>query len=446
MRRSGWVRGLLSVAALALLALPAPAAAYRSVAGDRRSRLAPLAVAQHPGAERFSLDYEQSCRAFRADVESARQRGFPVESGEILVPSKMFGDNALSIPWALYAPRQGRTESQSVLVSISGVHGQNEGAAGAALEAATVARLETLEQAQFALLNIHAYNAFGYRTGRRVAEGGEDCLRNCRLEGDDLFAMENQGYDDLRGALEPPGEVRNPRLEGVRVAAGILGSLFRTPNLKANIAAQQQAIAGGQFRWRKGMFFGGQEPVPQLEGVRRVVTELTALFKMRIFADLHTGFGPARGLQVITEDEVSEREAAALVGSVPADSGILLASDPRAGGIYKPEGTLISFLREQLTPEQRERSVLLGLEFGTIGASLWRKLQTIAIMVLENKGWHHGYATAEAKETVERWFAELFNPSDPVWQAGVLRQHAVLLDAILDRYGTPAGGSPEAAR
>lgn len=89
---------------------------------------------------------------------------------------------------------------------------------------------------------------------------------------------------------------------------------------------------------------------------------------------------------------------------------------------------------------------MLGVEHGTLGASLPRKLQTLAIMVLENQGSHHGYATDQARDTVARWFMELFNPADPVWQARVLQQHDVLLAALLQRDGTGESRPLSAAR
>lgn len=440
MRRSGWVRGLLSGAAVALLALPAPAAADRSRSAYSTTVGLPPS-GDPPGMDRFGLGYHDRRLHFAGDVDRARAAGFKVTCHSIPVPSSRFGGQ-LAVDVAHYQTADGGKENPAAVGIISGIHGGFEVGVGAAAQAAaaSVRRLMELRAKRLDLIQVLNVNAFGCLAGRRTDENNVDLCRNWASPGDPLFSEANVGYDGLRKVLEPKGEVHHPRLEGGRVVLGILRNLFRTPNLRRNVEDLQQAIAGGQPGSPRGVFYRGKEPAPQVDAVGSLFQAIARLYDGVAVIDEHSGFGPRKVIQVITEDAVSAREAARLVAGVPPDSGIILASDPRAGGIYTPQGTPLSYLRGLLTPAQQEKSLFVAAEAGTVGASLARKLQTIAIMVLENQGWHNGYATPEAEETVTRAAAELFNPSDRAWRAGILGGQEVLLDAIVARYGTPFDG------
>lgn len=241
--------------------------------------------------------------------------------------------------------------------------------------------------------------------------------------------------------LEPTGRVRHPRLGAARVVGGILGKLVRGTSVKDLV----QAIAGGQYTSPEGLFYGGSGPEQPVLELARMFAERIGAYDRGAVLDLHTGYGPRGAGMLLPADASSAAVAQALVGGPQREAGILLANEPQ-GGMYNPSGTVLGFLGQQLTDQQRGNFAWLGVEHGTLGASLPRKLQTLAIMVLENQGSQHGYATDQAKATVARWFQELFNPADALWQARVLHQHDLLLDAIVQRNGTGEGGPLSAVR
>lgn len=450
MRRNGWVRGLLAVAALAHLAQPPPAAA------DRSGWLvtAPAQAGGSPAPDRtakghFAKSYDEARAQVLGDAHRARAAGIRVDLGAIEVPSATrVGDRKLTIDWFHYRCSASASRNPGVLIYGSGTHGK-EGHGGSAVQA-RVAREDTLPRILakgMDVLLVHALNPQGYFSGERVTDSNVDLNRNCSGPGGKIFRIANEGYSALRPLLEPTGPLRYPRLAAAKLVAGLLTELVRT----RDFAGMRQAVAAGQGESEKGLFFRGNVPAPQIEPLGRLFRDKTRDYDRVVGLDVHTGLGPRGALSIITEDDASKAAASVLVasmGSAARDQRIALIKNA-----YRADGTVVSLLWQRLDPAQRAESLIFAAEHGTkkewpipVLGPMEAQIETLVTLVLENQGRHYGYATDEVRRTVRGWFEELFNPSDPVWQAGVLRQHEVLLDAILDRYGTPSGGSPLAAR
>ncbi|MBK8480017.1 MAG: DUF2817 domain-containing protein [Proteobacteria bacterium] len=390
--------------------------------------------------ERFSLPYSGARGAFRAD---ARRPGGEVpggeprtEVGQLPVARVRGGGEPLTVDWTHFR-RAGRGSGSSTLLVISsGVHGV-EGPAGSAVQAQKTALwLERLLAAGIDSLDLHALNPFGYATGRRVTERNVDLNRNCAAPGAELFRASNPGYEALRHVLEPSGRVHHPSLEAAKIVGGLLLELARSRDLPA----LAQAIAGGQRASPGGVFHGGIAPEPQVGPLAELFAARTRAYDGVIHLDVHTGYGPQQTLQLITEDPVSTAGAAGLLGGEQAPPGLVLAPvAARGGDVYAAQGTLTSLLRAQLSEAQQAKSVFIGAEHGTLGATIAAKLRTVAYMVLENQGSQFGYANGDAQKDVARWFRQLFNPQDRAWQASVLEQEETLLAAIIARYGVSEG-------
>ncbi|OSM04840.1 hypothetical protein MAIT1_02937 [Magnetofaba australis IT-1] len=184
---------------------------------------------------------------------------------------------------AMDVARWGSDNALASVVVLSATHGV-EGPVGSAIQ------LDLLRHADLnalpggvELIVVHGVNPYGYSWGRRANEDGVDLNRNFVD-----FSAEppsNPGYDALSDALVPtslePDAIRraDARLAAYRKQHGEI--------------AYDVAVAGGQYRHRHGLFYGGDAPSWSRQTLEQLWLDW-GLAKRRLVAvlDLHTGIGP----------------------------------------------------------------------------------------------------------------------------------------------------------
>jgi hypothetical protein len=168
----------------------------------------------------------------------------------------------------------------SVVVS-SGTHGI-EGFLGSAVQVSCLRKLslDELAQTNGQFIFIHSLNPYGFAHLRRVNEENVDLNRNFLLPGE-VYNGATEGYVRLNGFLNPISRPRRFEFFGMAAFWKILclGS-----------SAFKQAVAGGQYNYTKGMFFGGQQSSRSFEIVRNhVVPSIQS--RLVVHVDFHTGLG-----------------------------------------------------------------------------------------------------------------------------------------------------------
>jgi hypothetical protein len=192
----------------------------------------------------FSETYEEARRRFdEAAVKAgATLRSYPVE---------VSSHHGLSIDVAIL----GR-EGDPTLLLTSGVHGV-EGFMGSAIQLAFLDQLGQLGQLGQAnplpnirVVLVHGINPFGFSQLRRTNEENVDLNRNFRTP-----------FADYEGA--PPGYASLDLFLNPKSAPGGI-DLFRIKTvlqiLCKGLSPLKNAIAGGQFEYPDGLFFGGKSP------------------------------------------------------------------------------------------------------------------------------------------------------------------------------------------
>ena len=194
------------------------------------------------GHRYFSSSYDEARSRFRSACErhGAQQEALALDlqgpSGE-----------ALTIDLAWFGPR----DAKRVVVTSSGTHGI-EGYMGSAAQLAVLDRDLTLP-AGVALLMIHAVNPYGFAFRRRVNEDNIDQNRNFLLAGE-AYAGCPQGYHALNAMLNPTRAPKR-RLSAPAFIARAVGRIAR-----AGLGPLKGAVAGGQYTYPLGVFYGGSEP------------------------------------------------------------------------------------------------------------------------------------------------------------------------------------------
>jgi hypothetical protein len=339
----------------------------------------------------FSPDFSTARQRFRTAVDRGQ--------GDLhWLPLRATGTNGtpLDIGIAWFGSRQPRR----ALIHVCGIHGV-EGFAGAAVQLALLENLPALTE-DMALILVNVLNPYGMVHLRRGNENNVDINRNFFF-GTGGWQGVPDGYATLDSFLNPP---RPP------VHLDFFHLRLLLAEISLGTGAIRQAVAGGQYHFPKGIFYGGRtlEEGPKLysEWLTANLGGASELF----IIDVHTGLGGFGRQSLFLR---SDTDAAALVQSL----GLPVTTDHRESDVmgYEHEGGHSSIYR-QLLPEAR--AICITQEFGTYnGRRLLRALRA------ENQ--HHHYGDDRLDHWSKRKLKALFCPDDDRWCNDVVIQGCDLI-------------------
>ncbi len=331
-------------------------------------------------AEFFSPDYATARGRFRT---AALRAGATLDA--LPLAARGPRDEALTIDIAWLGARQPRR----AVLHISGVHGV-EAFAGSAAQLALLAAPPPLP-ADGALVLLHALNPYGMAWLRRANEHNVDLNRNFHLD-NGIWTGAPPLYKRLDALLNPASPPARDAFALRLAAAG----------LRHGVHALRQAIAHGQHRYPRGLFYGGAELQP---GPRLFIDWLQARLGTaeQLFAvDMHTGLGPQGEDTLILEPGVGEASPESLQAALQRP----LTGGNAAPAAYTIRGSLGAAL-PRLLPETRVEFVLQ--EIGT-----WPTLRVISALREENR-WHH-YGDGGIDHPAKRRLREALCPAAPAWR------------------------------
>ena len=173
----------------------------------------------------------------------------------------------------------GAARPRCAMIHVCGVHGV-EALPGSAVQLAWMDRATRPPAAEAAIALIHVVNPFGMAWRRRVNENNVDLNRNCLPPGE-AYSGAPPLYHRLDPLLNPPSP---PSADGFYLRAAAQIARF-------GLGPLQRAVAGGQYEYPRGLFFGGRE-------LEEGPAKLLALLADRLrdaesvsALDLHTGLG-----------------------------------------------------------------------------------------------------------------------------------------------------------
>ena len=339
----------------------------------------------------FSADYSTARSRFRQMVGlvGGRLEVLPLEArgpvGESL---------GIDVGWF------GAENPRRVVLHSSGLHGV-EGFAGSAIQLQFLDSLPRLPT-ETALVVVHVLNPYGMAWWRRVNENNVDLNRNCM--GNDSYAGAPPAYVDLDSFLNPKGP---PTKDLFRLKAMWLIVRHGLPALK-------QAVAGGQYEYPKGLFFGGKRLQPGLEQYESFLTRRLASARSVVAIDVHTGLGKY-GEDTLLVDTKQYDALRRRFGDRVAPA------DPHESPAYRVSGALESMIFRVLPELQVD---FLRQEFGT-----YSPIKVLNALRQENCAHHYdgGRLSHPAKATLK----EVFCPGDESWRRSVLNRGGELLNQAL---------------
>lgn len=354
-----------------------------------------LAVASDTST--FSIDHATARQRFR---QAALNLGWQVESH----PIGAIGPEGEELAFDVACSTCG--DPEKVLVVSTGVHGV-EGFFGSAVQVALLERWATAAPPSTRCVFLHGLNPYGFAWLRRFDENNVDPNRNYLLPGE-RFEGVPEVYARLDSFLNP----RCPPSRWDPFTMKAMGKIARY-----GLKALRQAIAGGQFRYPRGLFFGGAGPSRTQRLLAENMPRWLAGGKFVAHLDFHTGLGKSGACKLLIDYPLSERQQGWLTDWFGAKS-----FEPfNAQGIaYETRG---GFGRWCVSSGLAPDYLFACAEFGTYGP-----VRVLAGLRAENQAHHWGEPGAASTVWAKARLKELFCPASKAWRSKVLHRSLNLVD------------------
>lgn len=361
-------------------------------------------MADTPLAACFSPDYTTARARFRG---SALALGCRTEAWAI--GQKGPDGEELTIDLAVLGAER---PSRAIVVS-SGLHGV-EGFFGSAVQCALLE--ETLggftPPPGVALIFLHALNPFGFAWVRRVNEDNADLNRNM-LRPDEQYVGTPEGYGELDALLNPT--TPPPAFEAFYLRAGLLIAKHGLPPLK-------NAVAGGQYEYPKGLFFGGHGPSRTAQVLDAELPKLLSGCERVLHVDFHTGLGKRATYKLFVDHMKGSEGFQALADRFGDEE--TQPWEPEEGESYQIRGGLGTWCKARFPNVNYD---VLCAEFGTTHI-----LKVIAALRDENRAWHHGRRDDTRSIRATTALKEAFAPRDPAWRHACVEQGLRIVEQCIE--------------
>jgi hypothetical protein len=289
---------------------------------------------------------------------------------------------------------------QNLLIVSSGLHGV-EGFFGAAVQQALLAEIAGQNQhaSGVRVVLLHGLNPFGFAWRRRFNEENVDPNRNFLLAGQEYSGCPAE-YEQLDPLLNPPRPPSRWDLFRLRALAAI--ARYGMPAIK-------QAVAGGQYEFPRGLFYGGDRLCASGEVLRAELPKLVGDARRVVQLDFHTGLGEWGTHKLLVDRQWTPAQRAWLLSHFDP---LAVEANDSAGTAYSARGVLGPWC-EALLPAVEY--AYFCAEFGT-----YSPVEVLRGLRAENQAHHWQPAGSRAQDRTKQRLVELFCPASPTWRKHVV--------------------------
>lgn len=271
----------------------------------------------------------------------------------------------------------------------SGLHGVEAFfGANAQLELLHCIGLREIDLRGVRLVLIHALNPYGFAHERRFDADNIDPNRNFLLPGE-AYAGSPDGYAELDALINPrtasSADCFYPRAMWKLLRLGM-------PKLK-------QAIAGGQYDFPQGLFFGGHGPCETHRLLQQHFAGWIQEAERVVHLDLHSGLGKRGTAKLLLETSLTTQQQAWLDRHLGADTYEVCDS---AGLAYVARG---GFGKWCVAQNFASNYLFACAEFGT-----YPPLKVLAGLRAENREHHWGMPGSASYLAAKQQLRKLFIP------------------------------------
>jgi hypothetical protein len=351
----------------------------------------------------FSRTYKEARQRFKGAAEKARAAitsyGVDVDAdGDLTVDVAVMGEDG--------AP--------AVLVS-SGVHGV-EGFFGSAVQRALLKRFkEAASRCNVKYVLIHALNPFGFSRLRRFNENNVDLNRNFLLDGASYRGAPD-GYGELDGFL-------NPRSKPSRFEPFRLKALWYIQRM--GLQSIKQSVAGGQYEYPDGLFFGGNEASSSARLVSENCDAWLGSSPSCVHIDLHTGLGEYGAYKLLLTKDADSTDLSWYADAFGEECVEPLTDQESTA--YVTPGSFGEWMEERFS--DREYRYVMA-EFGT-----YDEVRVLAALRAENRAHHYCVPESALYRSAKEELLECFCPKDPSWRSRVVSSGLKVIEQAAQSLG-----------
>lgn len=258
---------------------------------------------------------------------------------------------------------------------------------------------------------IHAVNPFGFSLLRRFNEDNIDLNRNF-LTTEAEFEGTPSDYIRLNRFLNP--ELPPSHFELFKLKA--MWNIFRH-----GLQPLKQALAGGQYDYPQGIFFGGHGPCQSTKIIYENCDSWIGESNQIIHIDLHTGLGPFAKYKLLLTETADSVEYPLYIeafgkGCVEPMNAPHLTS-------YQVNGIFGDWLREHFASRQYR---FVTAEFGT-----YNIIRVFGAIRAENRVHHYGVEDSAIYKSTKAEILECFCPSDILWRKQVIKSGLEIINQAI---------------
>jgi hypothetical protein len=214
----------------------------------------------------------------------------------------------------------------------------------------------------------------------------------------------------------------NPRRH--RLAAGTIVPRVLWAATRLGFPALKEAVAGGQYDYPQGLFYGGSRPSEARRLVEAHLGRWIDGCSRVLHLDLHTGLGRWATHKLLADGPLAGGQAAWLRGCF---GGCPIVENTSAGVAYATRGGLGRWCGGRFA---RQNYIYLCAEFGTY--PIWQVLHGLRA---ENHAHHWEPQGSEADLVSKSRLRELFCPQSHAWRQRTLTRAMRLVHAALHHLG-----------
>lgn len=321
----------------------------------------------------------------------------------------------LELDLALDVAILGKECERTIIVS-SGVHGV-EGFFGSAVQLALLERLrEESTEHNVRYVLIHGVNPYGFSHLRRVNEDNIDLNRNFQINAKD-YAGVPSGYIELNGFLNPDSPPS--RFEPFKLKALWNIRQYGLQKLK-------QAVAGGQYRYPRGLFYGGNGPSESARIVQDNCDSWISDSENILHIDLHTGlgaFGTYKLLLTEASGSNNHRWYSEAFGedcveyNTQTDRTFNTENDSIA---YSVSGSFGDWMQHHFS---KSKYRFVTAEFGTYSV-----IRVLGAIRADNRAHFYASENRESYQWVKNELLECFCPKNSSWRRKVIESAIGIVD------------------
>lgn len=348
----------------------------------------------------FSHDYASARHKFS---ELCHQLGWHLESHRLTGRGAQGEELSLDVSTNRVPP------DTPTLVLSSGLHGV-EGYFGSAVQLAFLQNLidDPSVTPAIRIVCMHAVNPYGFSHRRRFDHDNIDLNRNF-LSADQAVQPINEAYRQLNSFLNPPHEPR-PELFYLQALR-----MIRRHGYHALV----QAIAGGQYEFPRGIFYGGSQPAESHRIVKEHWRRWLAEPREVIHLDWHTGLGAWAEYELLFDYALLDWHRNVLDFVAPTSSK---AKQSDGDADYTTQGGWGAWCQHHRATDAQKYFYACA-EFGT-----YRPITVLRGLRAENQSHHWGDPSASSTHRSKKQLVELFCPASSRWRQSVIPKSLQLIN------------------